>query len=844
MLTPLTVLLLTQAVPPQQPVSDRRRTTPYVLSIPDPWLDDRRAYQGYQTRFFRDSRRNTVQIYLDRQSGRAVQLWADAVDESVGFTVRDANGRPAPLSWGSDSATVSDSGSARTIEYRLTATSPQIRVGWLLLGSMRVERDFQYARHHLKPFDAPSFSQRELDSLITSVAGLEPAEQQRHLSLLNARTVEELRGRLDPAVTTYQSSGRTVIRAVQPTLDGRNRLVLELMTDSRDATATLDGRTISVRARVGGAVRLTVRATTDAAPLTPVDRDALFNTEFLDFLARARAGSDSVLRGRGAAARRTTSLTAADSAVVTRHLRLERDVRGVELLSSREKLMAGLPNYATYFGRDGMMTALMMRPIWTQAMTEHEIASVLRKLSPSGEVSHEEALGGQAIRENAAEYSASIADYLRLSRGGQRREADSTLARAREILGNLQAVRENYRMMDDEFQLPVLAARYLADPAVASDRKRAFLNDTSSHGASHLALLLRELGYVATLTAPYALTPTVEHLVAFPKRDSTHYFPGSWRDSNAGYANGRFAMDINAIWAPKALESMATILATLRTLGITASAIDSSAPDVARTPLTEYMRDPTLLARAVATWRGARRHFGVTLAPSEVRARVQAKLQWLPPDERSYWEKGLASNDATGDSLQFLALSLDSAGHPIPVVNTDPATRLFLEDLTTRVVNGSIPADSVLRGIEPFLRPYPVGLFVAQLGPLVSNDAYASREVWEMFRTDLYHSPRVVWGREVNLLVLGIANQIAGAYDASGRLRNPALASYVRGLDDALRRVTAAVRASGMAHNELWSYGVDAGRLVPSRYGTSTDVQLWNTTDLAVQFVLSRLPPP
>ena len=542
--------------------------------------------------------------------------------------------------------------------------------------------------------------------------------------------------------------------------------------------------------------------------------------------------------------RQTATLTAADSAVITRYLRLERDVRGVELLSAREKLMAGLPNYATYFGRDGMMTALMMRPVWTQAMTEHEIASVLRKLSPSGEVSHEEALGGQAIRENAAEYSASVAGYVRLARGGRRREADSALARARDVLRDLQAVRENYRMMDDEFQLPVLAARYFADAEVAPDRKRAFLRDTSSHGASHLALLLRELSYVATLTAPYAHAPTVEHLVAFPKRDATHWFPGSWRDSNAGYANGRFAMDINAIWAPKALESMATILGTLRALGISASAIDSIAPEVARTPLGKYVRDSATLARAVETWRGARRHFTVTLAPSEVRARTHAKLQWLPADERSYWEKVLEPTDAMRDSLRFLALSLDSAGSPIPVVNTDPTTRLFLEDLTEQVVNGSLAADSVLRDLEPFLRPYPVGLFVAQLGPVVANDAYASRVVWETFRTDLYHSPRVVWGREVNLFILGTAKQIASAYDASGRLRDPALAPYVRQLDDALRRVTAAVRSSGLAHNELWSYRVDAGRLVPSRYGASTDVQLWNTTDLAVQFVLSRLPHP
>jgi len=46
-------------------------------------------------------------------------------------------------------------------------------------------------------------------------------------------------------------------------------------------------------------------------------------------------------------------------------------VRGVELLSYREKLMAGLPNFATYFGRDMLMTALLMQPVRAPAMSEH-----------------------------------------------------------------------------------------------------------------------------------------------------------------------------------------------------------------------------------------------------------------------------------------------------------------------------------------------------------------------------------------------------------------------------------------------------------------------------------------
>ena len=54
----------------------------------------------------------------------------------------------------------------------------------------------------------------------------------------------------------------------------------------------------------------------------------------------------------------------------------------------------------------------------------------------------------------------------------------------------------------------------------------------------------------------------------------------------------------------------------------------------------------------------------------------------------------------------------------------------------------------------------------------------------------------------------------------------------------------AAVQASGLEHNELWSYRIEDGRLLPTRYGTSSDIQLWNATNLAVQFVLSRLPRP
>src|SRR6267378_2598295 len=344
------------------------RTVQPVLAFPEAGLDDPAAYQGYQTRFFRDTKGNVVQIYLDARSGRVVNLLPDAVNESVGFTVRDGAGKPIRLEWGSPDAIISQAGNRRTIEYQLVANVPQILIGWILLGSMRVERDLGY-------------SGREPDLITTGV--------------------RDRRG----------------VTASQTTLDGKTDLQLDLSPDPRDASILVTLPIVSMRANSSRPFRFTVRVTTDAPALTPLARDQIFNAEFLRFLNDARVAAD---RARGNAGKNADA-----AATVSRYRQLERDARGTELLSSKEKLMAGLPNYATYFGRDMMMTSLMMQPVWTDAMAEFVIASALRKLGPAGDVSHEEALGGQAIRENAAEYNAHISEYFRLVRRENRAAADT-----------------------------------------------------------------------------------------------------------------------------------------------------------------------------------------------------------------------------------------------------------------------------------------------------------------------------------------------------------------------------------------------------------------------------------
>ncbi len=810
-----------------------------VLEFPEQGLDDAAAYMGYKTRFFWDSERNAFQIYMKQQLGRVVHVWANAANESVGFTMRDTSGHPALLTWGSAGAVVTSSRQGRSVEYVLRSETSPLVIGLVLLGSMRVERDFQYQQGHLLSLGEEPFVQKELVELVENLERLPEVERDGHLALLGVTNVRELQSRLHPTMIPETNETSRSVCVEQVSFDGKNKLSLEISVDSRTTSLELLGKSIFVQSDEHRPIDLRLKITTDSPALTHLSRGEIFNKDFQEFYERAKADHDSLLRM--SAPQRGGSV---DEERLQRFRRLDRQVRSAELLSYREKLMAGLPNFATYFGRDMMMTALMMEAIWSPSMLEHVIASVLRKLAPSGEVSHEEALGGQAIRENAAEYNKLMAEHIRRQEDEDYPGADSLIGHAREILANLQFVRENYNMVDDDFQLSVLVARYLENSHVSPDRKRTFLLESSTDGRNvpRVTLLLRNLAYMLNLVSSYGDHPEAFNLVSFPRTDDQRWFPGSWRDSRVGYANGRYAMDINVIWAPQALESMESIFNVLTQIGFTVEALASLVPEIHGTMLMEYARNPESLHQLIKIWKDSVRHFEVRLSSEEMQKRLQSKLHWLSESERKHWTAVVATTAMDQEDLEFLALSLDADGRPIPVVNTDPAALLFLEDFTERILSGEADPEQVMKIVNVFLEPYPVGLFVQGLGPLVANDTYALQDVWENYEKDQYHSPRTVWGREVNLLLLGIAKQILTGIDSSGKLKNPNLGPYIKELASALNKTISAVEASGLKHSELWSYRIEDGKLFPVRYGSTSDIQLWNLTDLAVQFMLVRIP--
>lgn len=790
-----------------------RKISP-ILHFPEIGLDDSAVYRGYTTRFYKDAAGNTLQIYLNQTDGRVVHVWADAYNESLAFTARNTQGAPVAIDWlGPEAETASD-GSRRRLRYRLAVPAAGATLGHFVLNSMRIERDFQYFQRHKQPFDAEPFIPRELTALIENISRLPDTLQARHLALLQARSLDELRRRCVPKIEQVTPSR---VRIRRPYFDGRYTLTMEIEVDPVQARLHSQGDTVEVEATRDSSFALTISLESDAPALTPLTRDAIFNEAFFGFYEKIKASGDTL-----------------------GFRRLERQVKSMELLSSQEKLMAGLPNYGTYFGRDMIMSALMLEPVLRPEMLEHVIASVLRKLTPEGEVSHEEGLGGQAIRENAAKYNAMLAAYFAAQNRGDDGAARRQLVAAEQILAQLNRVTENYRMRDDDFQLPVLVARYLSRQDVPAAQKRRFLEATVApdDGAPRLARLLRNLIFVAEAARSYATNPVATQLVSFHRLEAGGWHSGSWRDSRAGYANGRFAMDINAIWVPKALASVQAIFAGLTELGYTGATLVSMVHGLAGSRLGDYLRDPSQLGRDLRTWQGAVRHFEVRLTALQVQQAVQKYLAWLPEPERRYWQRTLAENRADRQGLRFLALSLDENGTPIPVPNTDIATSLFLNDLVAELAANPAITAQRLDWLRILITPYPVGLLIPEVGPVVANDVYAPQMIWEQFARDLYHSPRVIWGREVNLILLGLAKHVL----AAPKKPAPEIAGLLGKLRRMLDTTLHAVEASGLLHNELWSYRIENGRLLPARYPVSTDIQLWNLTNLAVTFLLDRLP--
>jgi hypothetical protein len=512
-------------------------------------------------------------------------------------------------------------------------------------------------------------------------------------------------------------------------LDGAPGYRLELRVLSGKVSGT------AISAGADGRIRLEIVAATGETPLTGLKESELLN---------ARAANDPAARN------------------------------ALRFLSYREKFLAGSWRFDTYFGRDTLMSLQLLMPALRGPAVEAGLGAVLARLSPGGEVAHEEGIGEFAVVDN----------------------------RAHGIAGNGATL--DYGMVDDDYMLAPVAADYLlrhADPAAAKAFLARAVPSAARPGASDPAgvLLARNLRFVLAQARPFAAQPTATNLIAIHPGRLT----GEWRDSEEGLGRGRFAYDVNAVLVPAALEAAASLVAT----GLL---------DLYLTPAD---RQALGTAQALAaTWTAkAPALFRVEESSNQARQKVAAYARTLGVPARP----ALAALGTR--PLVYHALSLDEAGKPVPILNSDEGFALMF---------GRASAAELETYVASAMRPFPAGL-MTDAGMVVANAALADAQVQARFSPAAYHGA-VVWSWQQALFAAGLARQ----------LERPDLpASTRKVLTDAQGMLWRAIEAGrAFRSSELWSWEVKDGRIVPLAFGAgkadvdeSNAAQLWSTVYLAVQ---------
>jgi hypothetical protein len=187
----------------------------------------------------------------------------------------------------------------------------------------------------------------------------------------------------------------------------------------------------------------------------------------------------------------------------------------LEYLTYEEKMLAGSPHYTTYFGRDTLLSLLLLMPVLQPKVIETVLGSVFARMNDKGEIAHEE-----DYRQKPTLYE--------------------------------------YNMVDEDLLLAPVVIQYLT--RYKKDSKQEFL-------AKYKSKLKQNFDLITNKAKNYATTQSKRDLIGL-KPD---HFAGNWRDSHQGLGRGGYSgpqgwvhtstgqsvlpYDVNAIFMPAALDA-------------------------------------------------------------------------------------------------------------------------------------------------------------------------------------------------------------------------------------------------------------------------------------------------
>ena len=442
--------------------------------------------------------------------------------------------------------------------------------------------------------------------------------------------------------------------------------------------------------------------------------------------------------------------------------------RTLAFLSYEEKLLAGSWRFNTYFGRDTLMSVQLLMPVLKPPLAEAGLGAVLGRLNTAGEVAHEEDIGEYAV--------------LRHIRSG---EAASD------------APFFDYKMIDDDYLLPIVAARYLLATPEGRERAPEFLAQRTSSGEIYAAALLRNFRFVVSSSEAFAKDTDWRNLISLRAGESV----GNWRDSKDGLGGGRIPYDVNGVFVPAALIAIRNI----HDSGIIENYVDAG-------------------TKAAIAKAGELAELWSREAPGlfEISTTAQAARADVERYARRIGIQATAALDAVAkDGVLFRAIALDGRGKPVPILSSDEGfALLFLE----------LPGHEVERIVSTIMRPFPAGL-MTDVGPVVATPAYASSELQPLFGRARYHGT-VIWSWQQAMLAAGLARQLERS-DLAPAIRDKLVAASAR-------LTSALAEAHHVRGSELWSWSEASGRYRVEPFGQrqedeteSNAAQLWSTVHLA-----------
>jgi hypothetical protein len=368
-------------------------------------------------------------------------------------------------------------------------------------------------------------------------------------------------------------------------------------------------------------------------------------------------------------------------------------------LSYKEKFLAGSWRFNTYFGRDTLMSVRLLMPVLAPEAVDAGLGAVLTRLSPRGEVAHEEDIGEFAIL-----------DHLRA--GGEKSDAPVF----------------NYNMIDGSFMLAPVAAQWLLEDARGRSEAAAFLKRMDSRYESPTALgmdLVSNLRFVLKAAATFARDPRALNLIALKQG----FDAGQWRDSNDGLGGGRFPYDVNVVFVPAALDSARRFFDS----GLLAAYLDSA--------------DRELFSQAKAMAHIWREKAGPLFDVSVPGATAQHDISDYAASLKIADAAALRSVDDSAVSFPALALSGDAK--TIPVLHSDIGFELLFGRPTSTALD---------LGVTSLMRPFPAGL-LTRVGVVVANPVYAAPAIQEKLTRSAYHGT-VVWSWQQAVLAAGLRRQL------------------------------------------------------------------------------------